>query len=86
MFPNYEQNPYSSLRYCLDSVKVENCVLSRQTRVAEGATLKDCESRPGAEVRAKGARLETTTYIPRISDSEGLQLHIAACVWMGRKI
>ena len=72
MFLTYEQNTSSSLRYCLDSVKVENCVLSRQTRVAEGATLKDCESRPGAEVRAKGAKLEQTIYMPRISDLEGL--------------
>ena len=49
-------NSSDSLRLTLNSVKVENCVLSRQTRVAEGATLKDCESRPGAEVIAKGAR------------------------------
>jgi ADP-glucose pyrophosphorylase len=61
-----------SLRLCLNSVKVENCVLSRQTRVAEGATLKDCESRPGAEVIAKGAREEQTIYMPRSSDPEGL--------------
>ena len=47
-------NPFDSLRLSLNSVKVENCILSRQTRVAEGATLKDCESMPGAEVIAKG--------------------------------
>ena len=47
---------FGSLRSPRHSVKVENCILSRQTRVAEGATLKDCESRPGAEVIAKGVR------------------------------
>jgi hypothetical protein len=76
-------NSSGSLRLSLNSVKVENCVLSRQTRVAEGATLKDCESRPGAEVIAKGAREE---YMPRSSDPEGLQLHTVVFVWMGRKI
>ena len=48
-------NLFNLMRLSHNSVKVENCVLSRQTRVAEGATLKDCESRPGAEIIAKGA-------------------------------
>ena len=78
-------NLIDSLRLYLNSVKVENCVLSRQTRVAEGATLKDCESRPGAEVIAKGERKGQTICMPKSSDPEGLQLHTVGYVWMGRK-
>jgi len=35
-------------------VKVENCILSRHTKVGEKTQLKDCESAPGADIKGGG--------------------------------
>ena len=78
-------NLFYSLSSSLHSVKVENCVLSRQTRVGEGATLKDCDSRPGAEVIAKGAR-KSKPYMCQGDLTRGSQLRTKAFVWTGQKI
>ncbi|KAG9052662.1 hypothetical protein FS842_009443 [Serendipita sp. 407] len=55
-------------------VKVENCILSRHTKIGEKAELKDCESVPGAEISGgasyKGVRLSSKMSMAVASSDE----------------
>lgn len=52
--------PFYSLRraHIVERVKVENCILSRHTKVGEKTQLKDCESIPGADIKGGSKYLQ----------------------------
>jgi ADP-glucose pyrophosphorylase len=52
--------PFYSLKraHIVERVKIENCIISRHTKVGEKTQLKDSESVPGADIKGGGEYLK----------------------------
>jgi translation initiation factor eIF-2B subunit gamma len=54
----YESLLFLKSAHIVERVKIENCILSRHTKVGEKTQLKDCESIPGADIKGGGQYLQ----------------------------